>query len=50
VIASTGLNRVPDAVRLLTMSWIPSSGAPVTTGRSELPGSVIPAWSSERWR
>ena len=42
VIASAGLNGAPEAVRRLTMSWMPSSGAPATTGRSELPGQHQP--------
>ena len=37
------LKGAPEAVRRLTMLWMPSSGAPSATGRSELPGSTIPA-------
>ena len=45
-----GVERVLAAVRRLTMSWMPSSGAPLTTGRSELPGSTTPASRTERCR
>jgi hypothetical protein len=43
VIASPALNGAPEAVRRLTMSWMPSSGAPSATGRSELPEITTPA-------
>ena len=50
VSASPGENGAPLGVRRSTRSAMPRSGAPSTTGRSELPGSGMPRSRKLRWR
>lgn len=40
---SSGFSTVPSGSSRVTSAGIPSSGAPATTGQSELPGTSMPA-------
>ena len=48
LMASAGTNGPPLAVTWLTMSCMPSRGAPFTTGRSDEPGRAMPCSRNDR--